>query len=353
MAVVVVVVVALLLLLLQALDLQRYALPVVPDSSLLDSLLLVQQQQQQQQRLQPLLSNNSSNDNKPTIFLHYGPAKTGTSTLQSEMTAWKDRLLQLDNVLYVGAYYSPNNNFAGRLPLHKQLLDPQLTCSKQMGAVRLAWEQEEEEVSSKNNNKKETLASRLRRLVPCLVDAMDTLAAFHANHTSLLFSNEVKSTAQSWGLLLPGYNHAVSQDWKSWHALLADDWNFVLILGHRPYLDWVSSGTSVLLLRTKKNVAQEWVLLSCLRRAFFVAIVSKCQDTGGQVYAIQTAVGQLGTYVGCCKDVRNKRCTMALIAMFTKPKIARKGWRTTTDALSPRHAGGSKRNTVGRDGRES
>lgn len=219
---------ALSLLLWQVLDVQRYALPnEVPQR-------LVQGVPSPRRPTVPLLPYNKNNN--PYIILHYGPAKTGTSTLQAEMTAWKDRVRQLDNLLYVGAYYNTNSRFAGRLPLHKQFMDPKLVCSRQMATARREWEKTHR-ILSKGN--KETLAEHLRRRVACIEPVLQQLEEYRANGTSLFFSNEVKSTATAWDTLPAGYSHAVSQDWQSLAALLAEQWNFVLVVGYRPFLDWV------------------------------------------------------------------------------------------------------------------
>ena len=232
----------LFLLLLHALDMQRYVVSTSDVATLLEKETAVVDALLEHKTTKPVLSDTTPN--KPYLILHYGPAKTGTSTLQSEMTAWKDRVLQLDNVLYVGAYYTANASFAGRLPLHKQLMDPKLACSAQMAKVRQAWQEQQQlqpqpPQSAPHLHPTETLAQHLRRNVPCLQPVLDSLAAFHANGTSLVFSNEIKSTATAWATLPGGYRHAVAQDWKSWQTLLADDWNIRLVLGYRPYLDWV------------------------------------------------------------------------------------------------------------------
>ena len=80
-------------------------------------------------RSETLLSD--SMPGKPYIILHLGPAKTGTSTLQNEMTAWKDQVLELDNVLYGGAYYASGEHL-GRSDVQGHFMDVNFECNGAM-----------------------------------------------------------------------------------------------------------------------------------------------------------------------------------------------------------------------------
>ena len=173
-----------------------------------------------------------------TTGQHYGPAKTGTSTLQNEMSVWKDRVYELDNVLYGGAYYVPGQ-FMGRLALQGQFMDVNLKCSRDMARARQEWHSEvQQSQPQQSSSSSPTLKQYLRDKVPCFAQMLDSLDAYHKNGTSLFFSNEIKSTASSWKKL-PGYSHFVSQDWQTLAETIGDEWNFLLIVGHRPFLDWV------------------------------------------------------------------------------------------------------------------
>ena len=145
------------------------------------------------------------------------------------MTLWKDRVYELDNLLYGGAYYVPGK-WVGRLELQGEFFDYGLKCSREMANAREAWKP----ATTKSNI---TLKDALRD-VPCFENILKKLEGYHANGTSLLFSNELKSTNTAYKKM-PGYPRKVSQDWLSLAAALGDDWNFMLILGYRPYLDWV------------------------------------------------------------------------------------------------------------------
>ena len=121
----------------------------------------------------------------------------------------------------------------GRLELQLDFMDLTLTCSRAMATARIEWEQQQQ-----NNNTTMTLSESLLEHVPCARKLVNALQPYRDKGTSLVFSNEVKSTIMNWKVL-PGYSHKVPQDWFSLAALLGEDWNFVLVLGHRPYLDWV------------------------------------------------------------------------------------------------------------------
>ena len=169
---------------------------------------------------------------KPYIILHLGPAKTGTSTLQNEMTAWKDQVLELDNVLYGGAYYALDKHL-GRLDIQGNFMDVNFKCNGAMAKARVEWE-----ASGHNNNR--TLKEHLLSTVPCVNKILSGLQPYHSNGTSLIFSNEILSKESEWRRV-PGYNQKVAFDWLSIAAVFGDIWNFILLVGHRPYLDWVPS----------------------------------------------------------------------------------------------------------------
>ena len=169
---------------------------------------------------------------KPYIILHFGPAKTGTTTLQHEMSLWTDRVFELDNVLYGGVYYAPGEEErVGRLDVQGNFMDFKFQCHLAMAKARTKWE-------SRQPHNDKTLKEHLILTVPCFQEIFKDLQAYHANGTSLIFSNEMKSTILAWKRA-PGYPTRVPLDWLSIAAALGDEWNFIFVLGHRPYLDWV------------------------------------------------------------------------------------------------------------------
>ena len=175
---------------------------------------------------------SDSMPDKPYIILHLGPAKTGTSTLQNEMSVWKDRVYELDNVLYGGAYYVPGKHM-GRLEVQGNFMDADFKCNGAMAKARVEW-------GKLSFQRKRTLKEHLQNSVPCFNDILSGLQPYHANGTSLIFSNELLSMESAWRRI-PGYNHKVPFDWLSLTEALGDEWNFILLIGHRPYLDWLPS----------------------------------------------------------------------------------------------------------------
>eukprot|EP00977_Amphora_coffeiformis_P018532 scaffold6562_cov163-Amphora_coffeaeformis.AAC.19 len=167
---------------------------------------------------------------KPYIILHLGPAKTGTSTFQNEMSVWKDRVFELDNVLYGGAYYVPGKHM-GRLDVQANFMNADFKCKDATGKARVQWDK-----LSRNG----TLKEYLQNTVPCFDEILSGLQPYHSNGTSLIFSNELLSVESNWKRV-PGYNHKVPFDWISLAEALGDEWNFILLIGHRPYLDWIPS----------------------------------------------------------------------------------------------------------------
>mmetsp|Transcript_2741 Transcript_2741/g.5416 ORF Transcript_2741/g.5416 Transcript_2741/m.5416 type:complete len:528 (-) Transcript_2741:244-1827(-) len=189
-----------------------------------------------------LLSDSLSN--KPHLILHFGPAKTGTTSLQHELSLWKDRMLELDNVLYGGAYYGQHAERLGRLPVMGNFMDFSFACQRAMAQARHEWEstsqQQQQTPSSKRHHA--TLKEHLLGTVPCFQEVYQDLQTHHLRGTSLIFSNEKKSTIPAWKSNIHGYHgQPVPLDWLSLAAALGDEWNFVFVLGHRPYLDWIPS----------------------------------------------------------------------------------------------------------------
>ena len=61
---------------------------------------------------------------------------------------------------------------------------------------------------------------------------------FSPQEISAAILAKMKSTAEAWQKA-PGYPTRVPLDWLSIAAALGDEWNFIFVLGYRPYLDWV------------------------------------------------------------------------------------------------------------------
>lgn len=201
---------------------------------------------------------------KPYIILHFGPAKTGTSTLQNEMSLWKDRVFELDNVLYGGAYYVPGKHM-GRLDVQGKFMDAGFKCQGEMAKARVEWELE----------RNGTLKEHLQKTVPCFVQILAGLRPYHVNGTSLIFSNELKGIEQA-SRRIPGYKHRVPFDWFSIAEALGDEWNFILLIGHRPYLDWIPSAKfQVDKYSPKKKRMNMWVRCGHICR-FVDATVNFC-----------------------------------------------------------------------------
>jgi len=55
---------------------------------------------------------------RPKLYIHIGPHKTASTTLQTDLTYYQDRLAQ-DNIIYLGRYYHPYIGPEGRLVLNR------------------------------------------------------------------------------------------------------------------------------------------------------------------------------------------------------------------------------------------
>lgn len=107
--------------------------------------------------------------------------------------------------------------------------------------------------------KNRTLKEHLQSTVPCVNQMLSALQPYYSNGTSLIFSNEILSMESEWRRV-PGYNQKVAFDWLSLAAVFGDNWNFILLVGHRPYLDWIPSAKAQLDKYTKhKHRMNAWV----------------------------------------------------------------------------------------------
>jgi hypothetical protein len=163
---------------------------------------------------------------KPYFVIHIGPPKTGTTTLQEELTAaQKDGWLKLDNFLYTGQYVYADRKSSGKrgsssgsssssssssssIPFVKSLLSQRCHVQLQQQQRRLKilqkQQQRRQQQRATNNNttrrkmtsskSSTSLASssvvRLLRQVDCWKDAWTVLESYRLNKTSIIHSDE-------------------------------------------------------------------------------------------------------------------------------------------------------------------
>jgi hypothetical protein len=201
-------------------------------------------------------SSNNSNNEKPYLIIHVGPPKTGTTTLQEQLFAVKDDWLQAaDNVVYAGAFYDQHGQHVGRLPIMESLI-LNTSCHEELAQTRRR--RRHSSTITSNGNRAQSLAEELRR-VPCWNHVLQELYAYRQekNTHAIIFSNEVLST--KWNIRLQDddddddsssttgnnrfahHSYRAPLDWITMQLTLAQDWNVIVVISYRRYMDWIVS----------------------------------------------------------------------------------------------------------------
>jgi hypothetical protein len=222
-------------------------------------------------------SNNNDQQQRPYFILHIGPPKSGTTTLQEELTAAQNNMhgwLQLDNYLYTGQYYKrgklthkTGNNHTGssrsNMPFIKSILSQQ--CHLQLEKRRLKFYRQQQQQEQRTNKKQSittpttTLANVLGS-VQCWKDALNLLESYRLNQTNIIHSDETygykwrdwdirrssgvssSSTSMQRNENTTAAAAAGPWDWISLYETLHDaGWNVVVVLGYRRYAEWIVS----------------------------------------------------------------------------------------------------------------
>jgi hypothetical protein len=186
-------------------------------------------------RVEPSAKNESSysaTDEKPWLVIHVGPPKTATTTIQEALTTDTfQQALQRDNYVYTGAYIRNDGQFQRPKKINQQLKD--VRCHMEMSKAR-------QQLSRKNkrqNSPKKAVKEVVSR-VPCAKEIVRLLQIFKKRNQSLIISDETLSNA--WTAFYDMRNKA-PLDFISLRELLSDDWNLLVIIGYRRFVDWLPS----------------------------------------------------------------------------------------------------------------
>jgi hypothetical protein len=151
---------------------------------------------------------------KPTIFLHVGPPKTGTTSTQVALTIWKDALLQHDHMEYLGFHMWPDGKWQNYGAAGRGLADTQCLAKSYR--------------ASKNNQKR----------MECFDTFLESLNKKYSSSESevpndLILSDEVFTRNR--GFLWE------TQKLEYLAANLQDKYNLEVIITYRRIEDWYPS----------------------------------------------------------------------------------------------------------------
>ena len=164
----------------------------------------------------------SARDERPFLILHIGPPKTATTTLQKELIKLeKSQVLMQDNYHYAMSEFG--EKYAGVLKLFDS------NCHRELGSIR----------KSHNVTDGQNVTNVLRN-VPCWKEVLHDLHQYRQNNTNLIFSSEVVST-QSLTMKRPWFKYGPFADWPLIRSTISKDWQIIIVLGYRRYVDWLPS----------------------------------------------------------------------------------------------------------------
>lgn len=152
---------------------------------------------------------------KPILYLHVGPPKTATTTIQAELTKYRDELLG-DDIVYLGKGTNEKwvkGNDGNKFP-HPSW------CT-----IYLQYQEKIEGISPN-----------------CFYRMNETIHEYHASGRDVIMSDEVV------GLMFAAKDtkkkkkkKRALKGLKKFADLFRDDWDIRILLGYRPYFDFVTS----------------------------------------------------------------------------------------------------------------
>ena len=144
---------------------------------------------------------------KPHLIFHVGPPKTGTTSLQFDLTHMQD-VLAVDNYTYAGRQYQPYYNDKGRLVVDRTMPSLLMEAREMFQSC--------------------TLVPRSR----CCAKFRRRLDDYQRRQQNVILSDESLNTNHFW---------QSPEDYQAMKKALQDDWNIVVVVGYRRFYEWIMS----------------------------------------------------------------------------------------------------------------
>ena len=158
---------------------------------------------------------SASGYDRPKLVIHLGPHKTASTTLQTDLTYYQDRLAQ-DGYVYLGRIYHPYSN-GERIVLNRSPDTLAQTYFRDM--FKRCWRATKRE---------------------CVEDLRDLLRSQYRkpyqSHLSLLVSDEAFLK-----LFDDSSESETNENYVLMKEVLAEDWDVVLVLAYRRFFEWLPS----------------------------------------------------------------------------------------------------------------
>jgi hypothetical protein len=172
---------------------------------------------------------------KPSLILHVGVHKTGTTTIQTDAAEHFTESLAQDNYVYLG---KASENRSGRV------IDN--TIQNTLRSVRCVDQVLQRAAHVNNNNQntnyreeevRNSTTTKNKKMPACWSTLLQELDLYRQHNTSIILSDEDFSHDSLFTrgvYALPGYFHLLSQT-------LQVDWNVTIVIGYRRYAEWALS----------------------------------------------------------------------------------------------------------------
>jgi len=144
---------------------------------------------------------------KPRLIFHVGPPKTGTTSLQFDLTHMQD-VLAVDNYTYAGRQYELYYDDKGRLIVNRTMPSLLMEAREMFQSC--------------------TLVPRSR----CCAKFHHRLDDYQRRQQNVILSDESLNTNPFW---------KSPEDYQAMKKALQDDWNIVVVVGYRRFYEWIMS----------------------------------------------------------------------------------------------------------------
>lgn len=162
---------------------------------------------------------------KPSFIIHPGPSKTATTTMQHDLAALTDVLAQ-DKYVYLGRLRTDHS---------ESVVEDVFTnsdCVQRLHEYQTARHQPLQNETISTHQTPDVGA------VPCWDEFVHEVKEYQAKGYSIIMSSEIISNTYGLVFKQPELFDTLVQ---ALQAVLADEWNVLVVIGYRRYAEWAVS----------------------------------------------------------------------------------------------------------------
>jgi hypothetical protein len=201
---------------------------------------------------------------KPQLIIHIGPPKTGSTSLQADLTSLQD-YLRKDGFIYLGRLYKPYSNpKSGKLVLNRRPDSPALTALRNMFSTGISKCHETAIMNDCTHDFRKTLEEFS---LPLLQSNFHSARTQQSQHNLLHKDKKFRMTPLNFlisdeALLKMWNTHDSNTTIKTWTGLyesLTDAWDVTIVTTYRRFFDWLPSAKAQRDKPTLERRRSEWV----------------------------------------------------------------------------------------------